>query len=90
MTIFSDPRWGEALGHLGDYLGNHVRVSVTALLLGLLVSLPLAIISRDRPLFRGILLGLVVLSGRWGLLPWILGSAPSRGGDGRTGDQSTR
>src|SRR3974390_2532945 len=58
MTIFSDPRWGEALGHLGDYLGNHVRVSVTALLLGLLVSLPLAIISRDRPLFRGILLGL--------------------------------
>jgi osmoprotectant transport system permease protein len=58
MTIFSDPRWGEALGHLGDYLGNHVRVSVTALLLGLVVSLPLAIISRDRPLFRGILLGL--------------------------------
>jgi osmoprotectant transport system permease protein len=58
MIIFSDPRWGEALGHLPDYLGNHVRVSVTALLLGLLVSLPLAIISRGRPLFRGILLGL--------------------------------
>ena len=58
MTMFSDPRWGEALGHLPDYLGNHVRVSVTALLLGLLVSLPLAVISRGRPLFRGILLGL--------------------------------
>ena len=58
MSIFSDPRWGEALGHLPDYLGNHVRVSVTALLLGLLVSLPLAVISRGRPLFRGILLGL--------------------------------
>ena len=35
MSLFSDPRWGEALGHLPDYLGNHVRVSVTALALGL-------------------------------------------------------
>ena len=41
-----------------DYLGNHVRVSVTALALGLLVSLPLAIISRHRPVMRGALLGL--------------------------------
>ena len=39
MSILSDPRWGEALGHLPDYLGNHVRVSVAALALGLLVSL---------------------------------------------------
>jgi len=23
-----DPRWSEALAHLPDYLGNHVRVSV--------------------------------------------------------------
>jgi osmoprotectant transport system permease protein len=53
----ADPRWSEALGHLPDYLGNHVRVSVTALALGLLVSLPLALIARNRPLLRGALLG---------------------------------
>ena len=58
MSLFSDPRWGEALGHLPDYLGNHVRVSVTALALGLAVSLPLAILSRHRPVLRGALLGL--------------------------------
>src|SRR6201994_262527 len=58
MSLLSDPRWGEAWSHLPDYLGNHVRVSVTALLLGLLVSLPLAIIARNRPVMRGALLGL--------------------------------
>ena len=58
MSVFSDPRWSEALAHLPDYLGNHVRVSVTALALGLLVSLPLAILSRHRPIMRGALLGL--------------------------------
>jgi osmoprotectant transport system permease protein len=58
MSLLSDPRWGEALGHLPDYLGNHVRVSVTALALGLAVSLPLAILSRHRPVLRGALLGL--------------------------------
>src|ERR1700720_3035338 len=58
MSFFSDPRWSEALSHLPDYLGNHVRVSVTALALGLLVSLPLAIIARHRPVLRGALLGL--------------------------------
>ena len=57
MSIFNDPRWGEALGHLPDYLGNHVRVSVTALALGLAISLPLAIIARHRPFLRGALLG---------------------------------
>jgi osmoprotectant transport system permease protein len=57
MSIFSDPRWGEALGHLPDYLGNHVRVSVAALALGLLVSLPLAILARNRPVMRSVLLG---------------------------------
>ncbi|MDH2382447.1 ABC transporter permease/substrate-binding protein [Bradyrhizobium sp. CER78] len=54
----SDPRWSEALAHLPDYLGNHVRVSVAALALGLLISLPLAIIARNRPVLRGALLGL--------------------------------
>src|SRR5271156_946935 len=58
MSFFSDPRWSEALAHLPDYLGNHVRVSVTALALGLLVSLPLAITARNRPVMRGALLGL--------------------------------
>src|SRR3982751_723262 len=58
MSLFTDPRWAEALGHLPDYLGNHVRVSVTALALGLLISLPLAILSRNRPIPRGALLGL--------------------------------
>jgi osmoprotectant transport system permease protein len=53
----ADPRWSEALGHLPDYLGNHVRVSVTALALGLLVSLPLALLARNKPVLRGALLG---------------------------------
>src|SRR4029079_1790719 len=57
MSLWSDPRWNEALGHLPDYLGSHVRVSVTALALGLLVSLPLAILARNRPVLRGALLG---------------------------------
>ena len=58
MSFFADPRWGEALAHLPDYLGNHVRVSVAALALGLAVSLPLAIASRHRRALRGALLGL--------------------------------
>src|ERR1700742_3645471 len=58
MSLLSDPRWSEALAHLPDYLGNHVRVSVTALALGLAVSLPLAIAARNRPVMRGLLLGL--------------------------------
>src|SRR6185436_2307657 len=48
----------EAASHLADYLGNHVRVSVAALALGLIVSLPLAILSRNRPVLRGALLSL--------------------------------
>src|SRR3954468_5497181 len=58
MSLLSDPRWGEALGHLPDYLGNHVRVSVTAFVLGLLVSLPLAIAARNHAMMRGALLGI--------------------------------
>ncbi|MBI5263234.1 MAG: ABC transporter permease/substrate-binding protein [Bradyrhizobium sp.] len=56
MSPFGDPRVPEALGHLPDYLGNHVRVSLAALLLGLIVSLPLAILTRRHPLMRGALL----------------------------------
>jgi osmoprotectant transport system permease protein len=58
MNFFIDPRWSEALAHLPDYLGNHVRVSVAALALGLLVSLPLAVAARNHPLMRAALLGL--------------------------------
>src|SRR5256714_2980692 len=58
MSLLSDPRWTEALGHLPDYLGNHVRVSVAALGLGLVVSLPLAIGVRNQPLLRNALLGI--------------------------------
>jgi osmoprotectant transport system permease protein len=58
MSLLTDARWGEALTHLSDYLGSHVQVSVTALALGLIVSLPLAIAARRRPLFRSVLLGL--------------------------------
>ena len=58
MSLLPDPRWSEALGHLPDYLGNHVRVSVAALVLGLAISLPLAIAARNRPVLRGALLGL--------------------------------
>ena len=57
MNLFSDSRWSEALGHLPDYLGSHVRVSVTALALGLAISLPLALVARNKPLLRGVLLG---------------------------------
>ena len=53
----ADPRWSEALGHLPDYLGNHIRVSIAALALGLAVSLPLALIARDKAVLRGALLG---------------------------------
>ncbi|HET6839409.1 MAG TPA: glycine betaine ABC transporter substrate-binding protein [Bradyrhizobium sp.] len=56
MNFFADPRWSEALAHLTDYLGNHVRVSVAALTLGLALSLPLAILARDRPVMRAALL----------------------------------
>jgi osmoprotectant transport system permease protein len=58
MSFLSDPRWSEAFAHLPDYLGNHVRVSVTALALGLAISLPLAIAARNRPVMRSALLGL--------------------------------
>ena len=54
MTI--DTRLAEALARLPDYLGSHVLVSVTALALGLGISLPVAILSRRRPVLRGTLL----------------------------------
>lgn len=47
-----DPRFAEAWDRLPDYLGAHVLVSVTALALGLAVSLPLAVFCARRPALR--------------------------------------
>ncbi|HVY56949.1 MAG TPA: glycine betaine ABC transporter substrate-binding protein [Xanthobacteraceae bacterium] len=52
-----DPRIGQAFARLPDYLGGHVLVSVSALVLGLAVSLPLALVSLHRPTPRRFLLG---------------------------------
>jgi osmoprotectant transport system substrate-binding protein/osmoprotectant transport system permease protein len=57
MNFPADPRWSEAWSRLPDYLGSHVRVSIAALALGLAMSLPLAILARNRPVMRGLLLG---------------------------------
>ena len=51
-----DARLADALTHLPDYLGGHVLVSLTALALGLGISLPVAILSLRRPWLRGSLL----------------------------------
>ncbi|WP_315785421.1 MULTISPECIES: ABC transporter permease/substrate-binding protein [unclassified Bradyrhizobium] len=58
MSLLSDPRVAEALSHLADYLGSHLRVSIAALALGLIVSFPLALVARNRPALRNLLLGL--------------------------------
>jgi osmoprotectant transport system permease protein len=58
MSIMADPRVADAFARLPDYLGGHILVSVTALALGLLVSLPLAIVCARRPKLRGALLAL--------------------------------
>ena len=52
------PQIADALARLPDYLGGHVTVSLTALALGLAVSLPLALLSVRRPRLRATLLGL--------------------------------
>lgn len=58
MNFMSDPRWNDALTRLPDYLGNHVRVSLTALAIGLVISFPLALLVRRRPVPRDIALGI--------------------------------
>ena len=58
MNFWSDPRWSDALTRLPDYLGNHVRVSLTALAIGLAISFPLALVVRRRPFARDIALGI--------------------------------
>ncbi len=51
------PQLTEAFARLPAYLGGHVAVSVTALLLGLAISLPLALVAMRRPTLRNVLLG---------------------------------
>jgi osmoprotectant transport system permease protein len=51
------PQIAEALERLPAYLGGHVAVSVTALALGLAISLPLALAAIRRPHLRRLLLG---------------------------------
>jgi len=53
-----DARLTDALARLPDYLGGHVRVSLTALALGIALSLPLALLSIRRPTLRAIVLAL--------------------------------
>jgi osmoprotectant transport system permease protein len=53
----TDPRLADAFARLPEYLGSHVLVSLTALALGLGISLPLAIAASRRPVLRGVLLG---------------------------------
>ena len=50
--MIDDPRIADAFARLPDYLGGHVLVSMTALILGLAVSLPLAVLSMRRPALR--------------------------------------
>ncbi|HET7850209.1 MAG TPA: ABC transporter permease/substrate-binding protein [Pseudolabrys sp.] len=47
-----DARLADALDRLPDYLGSHVLVSVTALAIGLGISLPLALFAARRPKLR--------------------------------------
>jgi osmoprotectant transport system substrate-binding protein/osmoprotectant transport system permease protein len=53
-----DARLAEAWSRLPDYLGSHVLVSLTALAVGLGISLPVAVASRHRPILRGALLAI--------------------------------
>jgi osmoprotectant transport system permease protein len=48
----TDDAISAALSHLPDYLGWHVLLSVSALVLGIAISLPLAIFSARRPALR--------------------------------------
>lgn len=51
-----DDQVADALSRLPDYLGSHVLVSVSALVLGLALSFPLALASLNRPTLRALVL----------------------------------
>jgi len=54
--MFRDPAIADAWSRLPDYLGQHVLVSLTALALGLAISLPLSLYAVRRPHLRTVLL----------------------------------
>ena len=54
--MFRDPAFADAWLRLPDYLGQHVIVSLTALALGLAVSVPLSLYAVRRPHLRTVLL----------------------------------
>ena len=56
-----DPRIAEALARLPEYLGNHVLLSVSALALGLAISLPLGILAARSTALRWPLLAFASL-----------------------------
>src|SRR6202521_5416932 len=62
MSAGLDPRIAEALALLPSYLGSHILVSVTALALGIAVSIPLALIAIGNPAWRTVLLGLASIA----------------------------
>ena len=49
--------WRQALAHLPDYLSQHVLLSVSSLALGLVISLPLALLATRSRALRGPILG---------------------------------
>ena len=57
LVMSFDPRFHEAFARLPDYLGNHVLVSVTALAIGLAISLPLAILATRHRYLQNAILG---------------------------------
>jgi osmoprotectant transport system substrate-binding protein/osmoprotectant transport system permease protein len=56
IAAMNDDRLADAWARLPDYLGSHVLVSITALAIGLGISLPLALYAHRRPVLRGALL----------------------------------
>lgn len=52
-----ETRIADAFTRLPDYFGGHILVSMTALMLGLIVCIPLALLSLCRPALKAFLLG---------------------------------
>jgi len=62
MSAWFDPNVADAFARLPEYLGQHVMLSVSAIVLGLLLGLPLAIAGIRSPRFRMIVLAVIGLA----------------------------
>ena len=62
MSAWFDPNVADAFARLPEYLGQHVMLSVSAIVLGLLLGLPLAIGGIRSPRFRVIVLAVIGLA----------------------------